>query len=324
MTALKKPLSEVGVAYNTGILPLHSRREWLREMITREYTKVEVSTPSNVQLLDQTTIYPWQQLKLSTVFSNGIRIERMKVEPYAASQDNYLAVLLLSGRYMLAQDGRETFLQPGEMTIYDATKPHLIHCPERFSKVLVSVPRKLMRERFSGVELCTAQKVSGKAGIGAVAANLIHSIVSQLDQLDMTTFNHLSEGALDALILALSTVRPQHYELSRSRAFTLQAAKSFIERHLADPHLNPDKVAQSVKCSPRYINMLFQDENTSLMRYVLSQRLSHCYDALANNTNQSPRISDIAFKWGFNDVSHFSRAFKQRFNATPSEVLNTK
>lgn len=323
MTVLRKSMSEVGVAYHTGMLPLHSRREWLREMITREYTKVEVSTPSNVQLLDQTTIYPWEQLKLSTVFSNGIKIERMKVEPHAVSQDNYLAVLLLSGRYMLAQDGRETFLQPGEMTIYDATKPHSIHCPERFSKVIVSIPRKLMRERLSGVELCTARKVSGQAGIGSVATNLIQSITSQLNQIEMAAFNRLSEGALDALVMALATTRPQRYELSRSRSFTLHQIKSFVERHLTDPNLTPDLIAQAVKCTPRYINMLFQDENTSLMRYVLARRLNHCYDALANN-HQSQRISDIAFKWGFNDLSHFSRAFKQAFDATPTEVLNTK
>lgn len=86
------------------------RRGWLRDMITREYTKVEVILPANVQLRDQTTIYPWEKLKLSTISSNGIKIERMKVEPYTINQDNYLVVLLLSGRYMVAQDGREAFL----------------------------------------------------------------------------------------------------------------------------------------------------------------------------------------------------------------------
>ena len=30
-------------------------------------------------------------------------------------------------------------------------------------------------------------------------------------------------------------------------------------------------------------------------------------------------VSEIAFAWGFNDASHFSRAFKQRFGMSPKE-----
>lgn len=324
MTALKESMMEVAVKYDTERQPLHSRREWLRDMIAREYTKVEVSSPANVKLRDQTTIYPWEKLKLSTISSNGIKIERMKVEPYADSQANYLAVLLLSGRYMVAQDGREAFLQPGEMVIFDATKPHLIHCPAAFSKVIVSVPKQMLRERLPGVELCTARTISGQSGVGLVTANLIASITDQVKQMETTVFNRLSEVALDSLTLALTTARPERYELSGSRSFALYQIKSFIERNLTDPALTPDVVAQAMKCTPRYINLLLQDENTSLMRYVLARRLKHCYDALTEKNNQHQRISDVAFKWGFNDISHFSRTFKQAFDATPTEILNAK
>ncbi|MDZ4212618.1 MAG: helix-turn-helix domain-containing protein, partial [Methylotenera sp.] len=31
-------------------------------------------------------------------------------------------------------------------------------------------------------------------------------------------------------------------------------------------------------------------------------------------------LSVIAFKWGFNDMSHFSRAFKKRFGMRPTEL----
>jgi AraC family transcriptional activator of tynA and feaB len=38
------------------------------------------------------------------------------------------------------------------------------------------------------------------------------------------------------------------------------------------------------------------------------------------DVRQRPRhISEIAYAWGFNDLSHFNRAFRQRFDMTPSE-----
>jgi AraC-like DNA-binding protein len=322
MTGFKKAASSLAIKYRSAKLPAHSRREWLREMITREYTKVEISAPRNVELLDETTIYPWQQLRLSTVRSHGIQINRLKMEPYSDSHDNYLAVLLLSGRYRLEQNNREVFLQPGEMTIYDATKPHLIHCPETFSKVIVTIPRKVMRERLPGVELCTARKLPVKKGIGLLTSQFVGSVANQLDAMDVDTFNGLSERTLDFCTMAFASLRPQGFELSRSRSISLDQVKVFVSQHLSDANLTPEVVAAAVGLSTRYINMLFKDENTSLMRYVLQCRLKRCYDDLINARHQ--RVSDVAFKWGFNDVSHFSRAFKQAFDLPPTEILHVK
>ena len=83
MSDFKNVASSLAIKYRTENLPLQSRREWLREVISKEYTKVEVSAPVNVQSLDETTIYPWQKLRLSTVRSHGIKIDRLKMEPYS-------------------------------------------------------------------------------------------------------------------------------------------------------------------------------------------------------------------------------------------------
>jgi AraC family transcriptional regulator, positive regulator of tynA and feaB len=322
MTALTNTASNLAIKYSTDNFPLQSRREWLCEMITREYTKVEVGAPSHVQLFNETTVYPWQQLRLSSIRSHGIQIDRQKMEPYSSNQDNYLAVLLLSGRYSLEQNGREVFLEPGEITIYDATKPHRIYCPENFSKVIVSIPRKMMRDRLSGIEFCTARKVSNKNGVGLMTSHLIGAIVNQLNEMSVDTFGELSERALDFLTMSFASIRPQRFELSRSRSISLNNVKLFVAQHLSDASLNPDTVALAVGLSTRYINMLFRDENTSLMRFVLGCRLQRCYEDLNRANPSSQRVSDIAFKWGFNDVAHFSRAFRQAFDVTPTEVLH--
>lgn len=321
MTQFKKNAADHAVKYDTMALSPHLRREWLREMITKEYTKVDVSVPTNVQLLDQTTIYPWQDLRYSTVRSHGIQIDRLKMDPYHLEQDNYLVVLLLSGRYMLAQDGREVFLKPGEMTIYDATRPHRIYCPEAFSKVVITIPRNILRERLSGVELCTASKVSHRQGVGLITSNLITNISNQLDKIEWDAFGELSAQTLDLLTMSFASIRPQHFQLSRSRSISLNRVKQYLEQHLADPGLSPAKVSIAVGLSSRYVNMLFQAQDTSLMRYVLEQRLKHCYHDL-KNAKHVIKVSDVAFKWGFNDIAHFSRAFKRHYELTPTEVLH--
>ena len=64
------------------------------------------------------------------------------------------------------------------------------------------------------------------------------------------------------------------------------------------------------------LNSLFGEEGTSLMRYVWRRRLEHCARYPADPRRAGERIGEIAFRWGFSDASHFSRAFRQLFGDT--------
>lgn len=205
------------------------------------------------------------------------------------------------------------------MSLYGATLAHQISCSEKFSKLIVSIPRSILRERISGVERCTALRIPGNSGTGAIATNFIRSTLNQINQLTVPEFSSLSEYSLDLLTLALTAVRPGKFNLSKSRAFTLNRIKAFIETHLSESDLNTTQVANGVGLSSRYINNLFKDEETSLMRYIRKRRLENCRNDLLNPVNIGDRISDIAFRWGFNDLSHFSRVFKQQYNFSPKE-----
>jgi len=141
-----------GFTVSTAQVPLRDRREWLQDVIRREYTRVEVTPPADGQLFNEMTFYPWEKLRLSVIRSHALAITRPAHEPHHHSQDTYLGVVLLSGKYMLAQNGREVFLNPGDMTIYDATQPHHIQCSSAFSKLIVTIPRAMMRDRLAGIE----------------------------------------------------------------------------------------------------------------------------------------------------------------------------
>lgn len=298
------------------ISPWH-RHEWLKEVIGREYAHVDITPPRHVPLLNEMDIYTWDQLRLSCIRSNAIKLKRLPQEPLLASQDAYFGVVLLSGQYMLEQAGREVFLAPGDMTIYDATRPHRITCPGSFSKLIVSIPRSLMQQRLAGVEHCTAMKIPGSQGIGAVAADFIRASASQVRDMSQTAFDALSENALDLFALALQEIRPPASQLSRSRSLSLYNIKSSVEKHLTHPQLDSLMIAQATGLSSRYINALLASEQTSLMRYVWERRLVKAHQDICGVSQTGLAVSDIAMKWGFNDLSHFSRAFKRKFGASP-------
>ena len=67
-----------------------------------------------------------------------------------------------------------------------------------------------------------------------------------------------------------------------------------------------------------YLHKIFLQNNTTMMQYVLAERLELCRRDIAK-ADRSGGISQVAYGWGFNDASHFSRSFRKRFGVSPRE-----
>ncbi|QSA97233.1 helix-turn-helix domain-containing protein [Methylococcus sp. EFPC2] len=307
------------VRLSTADVAPRDRADWLREVIGREYVRVEIRPPDEGGLFNEMTIRPWGAQRLSRIRSGAIGIDRLAGEPTRKDQDAYFAVILLAGRYSLEQDGRSAILRPGDMALYDATRPHRIRCPGHFSKLILSIPRPVLSARLPGAERCTALRIPGNQGIGAVTSNFVRVSAAQAACLSREEIDALSERSVDLLTLALASVRPADRGWSRGRSASLQRIKNFIERHLPDPGLDASTVAGAVGLSSRYINDLFKNENTSLMRHVWLRRLENCRRDLADPAQAGRSVSDIALRWGYNDLSHFSRSFRQRYGLAPRD-----
>lgn len=103
------------IKYSTNDLPVNEREEWLHEVICREYANVEITPPADGNLFNEMIIYSWKNLRLSSIRSNEITLKRKSHEPNLYSQDAYFAVILLSGNYHLQQNGKDVFLQSGDI-----------------------------------------------------------------------------------------------------------------------------------------------------------------------------------------------------------------
>ncbi|PPK75767.1 AraC family transcriptional regulator [Methylobacter tundripaludum] len=321
MTELSDTLpGRAGLKLSTNAIAPRERVDWLREVICREYTHVEIISPAHGNLSQDLIIYPWGNLQLSIIQSSPISLQRLRREPHLSSQDAYFVVMLLSGSGLLEQNGREVLLRPGDISLYDATRPHRVHCFGELSKMIyLSIPRTVFRDRIAGIDRCTALRIPGAQGIGFVASNFLRSSATHADQLQDHEFSSLSDHALDLLTLAVASVRPVDFNLSRSRSVSLNGIKTFIEQNLRDAGLDTGLITRHAGLSARYVNDLFADEGTSLMRYVWKRRLENCRKDMQDPVYAGHRLSDIAFRWGFNDAAHFSRAFKQQFGCSPRE-----
>lgn len=90
-----------------------------------------------------------------------------------------------------------------------------------------------------------------------------------------------------------------------------------VRRHAGNPLLSLDGAARQLHMSPRLLQKLLQEMQTSFTALVNQQRLEAAMRMLADPAGDS--ITQVAYRAGFNDVSHFNHLFKRCRSMTPSE-----
>ena len=247
------------------------------------------------------------------VFRTPSRIAR-------ASEDYVLVALGNSGVNGVYQDGREAVVAAGEFVIYDTTRPYELRFDDSFSQTILQMPRKLLQQRIGAFDALTATTFSSDRPLERLAYEFLIGMSKTVDRVDAATAARLLDQGLDLIAMAFADrMHARSSEQSFHRSALLYRLKNYILTHLHDAELSISRAAGAIGVSPRYASDLMADEQTSFRSYVQMQRLERCKRDLSDPAHATRHVSDIAFAWGFNDLAHFSRIFKQRFGVSPRE-----
>jgi len=102
-----------------------------------------------------------------------------------------------------------------------------------------------------------------------------------------------------------------------ARRRELDAVLHYVEENLSRPDLSVGEIAAANFMSARKLHSLFEMLDTTVATWVRSRRLHHCRRELVDSAFSGLTIAQIAARWGFKDAAHFSRAFTDRFGASP-------
>jgi AraC-like DNA-binding protein len=237
-----------------------------------------------------------------------------------ASEDFVLVALGNHGVNGVFQDGREAVVSAGEFVIYDTNRPYELRFNDNFSQTIFQVPRKLLHQRVGSFDALTATTFCNDRPLERLVYDFLISMSQTIDRVDPATGTRLLEQALDLVALAFAErLQDRPIEQSFHRSALLYRLKNYVLGHLRDPELSMSRAAASLGISVRYASDLMAAEQLSFRSYVQAQRLDRCRRDLADPALAARHIGDIAFAWGFNDLAHFSRIFRQKFGASPRE-----
>jgi transcriptional regulator GlxA family with amidase domain len=68
------------------------------------------------------------------------------------------------------------------------------------------------------------------------------------------------------------------------------------------------------------VHLLLEETGARFSHHVLDRRLEKAAALLRDSRWRDRLIIEIAVEAGFTDISHFNRAFRRKFRATPSDI----
>lgn len=293
------------------------RIEFWREAILRLFADVEIAAVQKANFFGRVQQRKCDRMRISEIYASEQAVTRRYRQARDEYEDKYFAILMLEGSQSVEQDGKIVTLLPGDFAIYDATRPHHLQFGQSWREIVVSIPRTTLNQLVVGMEQRTACQIQTDQGVSNVMRVFLEQMLSQIHHVSDAELLQLSDTAISLIAMTLGGLQRNDITQSRMKALTLTRVKRYLLEHLRDPELNPLMIEQAIGISSRYINKLFEAENTSLMRYVWNLRLERCAEDLANPMHEVMRVSDVALRWGFNDMSHFSRVFRERFAMSP-------
>ena len=316
--SVNQPGSLLPVAsFDTKAVASHERIDYWEAHCAENVVGLRCSCLSEGGLTARYDYFDLGQIKMIDISAGEHFIERSPKMLRQHEKDSAFLIMVLSGNVFVNRSGRCAVAEAGDALLYDTNHSYVHGFPAYARQVIFEIPGDELRQRFSSWDIREMMLFGGASNPGKIVPQSLKAVL------------HAVQGepaALSANRRALEkgvwTVMEAAYSLANGRtrstyhAQIIQRAREYIDRNLHDPELNPDLVAKSLNLSLRQLNRLFEKEPLSLMEQVMRGRLEGARADLMRQHGIS--ISDLAYKWGFKSLAHFSRKFSERFGASPS------
>lgn len=264
----------------------------------------------------------------------GIEITRLTGSPqriagcYSAQTDGvWLAILLSEGDpadgppATLASNGKSWPLGVDAIGCGPLAADAVLTLPRSFSMLYVRLPRLALHFRLLAPTPLRVGVLDPTPGIRRVLAGFLRSLGQSLEAMNDRQLRAI-ELSLSELLIGCVLSDPAYgggAPPTSRRIAAMHSLCQLIESELTDPDLTMTAIARKHGISPRGLQKLFAATGQNFSQYLRQRRLARCHDDLASPLSAHLSISEICFRWGFNDAAHFSRSFRQAYDMTPRE-----
>jgi AraC-like DNA-binding protein len=216
------------------------------------------------------------------------------------------------------QKGRETWVTPGQWSIYDTTDSYTVANPERVEHLIVMLPKPALAERGIALDPLMARRLGGSGGVSRLALDTMRNAFRELRGMPDASARGVGEAITQLVHLSLLDLAGQATAQTQREALR-ERIKQHVAAHLGDPGLSVESIAHALSCSRRHLYNAFAEEPDGVAGYILRRRLEACRRSFDDHALDRRSITEIALGFGFSNMAHFSRVFRAHLGVAPSD-----
>jgi AraC-like DNA-binding protein len=218
------------------------------------------------------------------------------------------------GALRLAHCDREIRLQRGEFVLLDPRKPYRIAAFATSEYHCIRFPMDWLSMWIPNPGSAVAKPIRHHMPWRPALAATIDEVL----QYDETT---IGNGELCAMqiagALALALMPPGSAPFSRRRDLLFRIMRT-LELRSHEHQLHASRVAADLAISERYLHKVLQrDAATTYARALSRIRLERARAMLSDRNNADVSVSEIGWRCGFCDASHFTKRFHSTYGQPP-------
>jgi len=262
----------------------------------------------------QITVRGYDSLDVADISDNIQSIVRDRRGIRQDDAEHIFLVMQVDGVLGVSHNARNTVLSPGQCILLDSTKEGVLENLDDHSRLLsFHLPRQsFLNERGA------APQIGVPLVEGTATSRLLQRQLSQV----VNGAGHAGRADLLFDLVHHAFARPG--EDLASVALENGARRYEIALELMDLHLGQDALSlvwlsKKIGVSPRQLQRVFRDHDTSFRDVLRSKRYRFVTEHLDRVQNAHGCIATLAFQAGFQDLSNFNRGFRRRFGITPRE-----
>jgi AraC-like DNA-binding protein len=252
---------------------------------------------------------PVGDLALSTVDADSQHVRRTRSLIAGSNEEYLLASIQIRGTGRVEQDGRTAVLEPGEMAFYDSTRPYTLHFDERFSQLVVQLPKRELA--LAETRSLTARRL-GSRDPGGVVSTFFISLAGTARQAPEAAAVLLPH-AIGLLSAAASFAGQARSSDAARDALARERVVAFLRGHLHDSQLDAETVARACGMSRRTLYRLMGEGG--LAARLRRLRIERAKSMLLSDPSRP--VGAVAAACGFDSESGFHRAFRTATGRTP-------
>ncbi|MFZ5673798.1 MAG: helix-turn-helix domain-containing protein [Pseudomonadota bacterium] len=265
------------------------------------------------------TGYNLADIVLISGYSSAATLQRT-VRTIARSNVQHISLNVYSeGGCALDIEGHATEVRPGDAFFIDMTRRSTLRTSD-FKSLTLILPRTLLAQHVAGLDSLHGKVLPGKTPLNEMLAAHMRMLYAQASSLDYPDMHAAARGTA-ALVAAFAGASVDGRELISQMAVSasLDTCRRMIDATLHHPALGPESLCNRLGVSRAKLYRLFEPLG-GVSQYIQQRRLMRAYRMIVDPIHARERISTIATRCGFINISAFNRVFRQIHGMSPTEL----